>query len=270
MLQTKLTLTRTVLILAWLTLLSACSSVPRIISEYRIDVQQGNVVTQEMVAQLRPGLTKDQVRFVLGTPMLLDPFHDDRWDYVFLLKKGNTGEVENSKLSVYFDKNGLLEQFVNDVTLKETTSPLAAQPAPKAKTPETTEQAVEAEEQTFEQQTAESPVATDETGPAETPTPTQESTATPEEDATTASQNDVEGTAGPVADTLDGDSPESGSESAIAADKPPETASSGTPKNDRSKIKVIDLGSIDESTYQPPPDQEEQGIWGRMMESIGF
>ena len=53
---------------------SGCSSVPRIISEYKIDIQQGNVLTQEMVSQLKPGLTKDQVRFILGTPVLMDMF----------------------------------------------------------------------------------------------------------------------------------------------------------------------------------------------------
>jgi outer membrane protein assembly factor BamE len=69
-------------------LLSACSSVPRIVKEYRIDVQQGNVLTQEMVSQLRPGLTRDQVRFILGTPVLMDMFHANRWDYFYWLKKG--------------------------------------------------------------------------------------------------------------------------------------------------------------------------------------
>ncbi|HCZ17273.1 MAG TPA: outer membrane protein assembly factor BamE, partial [Candidatus Accumulibacter sp.] len=46
-------------------------------------VQQGNVLTQEMVAQLRPGLSKDQVRFILGTPVLVDMFHLNRWDYFY-------------------------------------------------------------------------------------------------------------------------------------------------------------------------------------------
>jgi outer membrane protein assembly factor BamE len=75
--------------------LTACSSVPRIVTEYRIDVQQGNVLTQEMVSQLRPGLSKDQVRFILGTPVLTDMFHANRWDYAYRLKKGRTGEVES-------------------------------------------------------------------------------------------------------------------------------------------------------------------------------
>ena len=60
--------------------LDGCSWVPRPINEYKIDVQQGNVLTQEMVSQLKPGLTKDQVRFLLGTPVLMDMFHANRWD----------------------------------------------------------------------------------------------------------------------------------------------------------------------------------------------
>lgn len=68
---------------------------------YRIDIQQGNFVSKEMVAQLRPGLTRDQVRFVLGTPLLNDMFHANRWDYDFRLAKGN-GEIMSSRVSVFF------------------------------------------------------------------------------------------------------------------------------------------------------------------------
>jgi len=66
--------------------LAACSNTPQItnyLSPYRIDVRQGNFVTQEMVAQLKPGLTRDQVRFILGSPLVADMFHVDRWDYVY-------------------------------------------------------------------------------------------------------------------------------------------------------------------------------------------
>jgi outer membrane protein assembly factor BamE len=98
-----------------ISLLSACSSVPRIVTEYKIDVQQGNVLTQEMVSQLRPGLSKDQVRFILGTPMLVDMFHADRWDYVYRLQKGSTGEVETRKFSTFFGADGKLVRVAGDV-----------------------------------------------------------------------------------------------------------------------------------------------------------
>lgn len=97
-------------------ILSACSSVPSLVKEYRIDVQQGNVLTQEMVAQLRPGLSMDQVRFILGTPVLVDMFHANRWDYFFWLKKGRTGEVETRRFSAFFDSDGRLIRVAGDVT----------------------------------------------------------------------------------------------------------------------------------------------------------
>jgi len=58
-----------------------------IITPYRMEVVQGNVVTQEMAAQLRPGLSREQVRNVLGSPLLADVFHADRWDYVFTIRR---------------------------------------------------------------------------------------------------------------------------------------------------------------------------------------
>lgn len=94
----------------------ACSWVPRPISEYKIDIQQGNVLTQDMVAQLRPGLSRDQVRFILGTPILMDMFHADRWDYIYRLKKGSTEEVEMRRLTTFFDGDGKLMRVEGDVT----------------------------------------------------------------------------------------------------------------------------------------------------------
>ncbi|MDR2508437.1 MAG: outer membrane protein assembly factor BamE [Candidatus Accumulibacter sp.] len=94
--------------------LAGCSTVPRFINEYKIDVQQGNILNQEMVSRLRPGLTKDQVRFILGTPVLMDIFHANRWDYIYRLRKGNTGEVEMHKFTVFFDEAGKLERVAGD------------------------------------------------------------------------------------------------------------------------------------------------------------
>jgi outer membrane protein assembly factor BamE len=92
-----------------LPLLAACSNTPQItnyLSPYRIDVRQGNFVTQEMVAQLKPGLTRDQVRFILGSPLVADMFHVDRWDYVYRLRPGQ-GEVQQRTLTVFFQDNKL-------------------------------------------------------------------------------------------------------------------------------------------------------------------
>ena len=96
--------------------ISGCSSVPRIINEYKIDIQQGNVLTQDMVSQLKPGLTKDQVRFILGSPVLMDMFHANRWDYVYRFQKGGSTTVEMRKFSTFFDANHRLVRVAGDVT----------------------------------------------------------------------------------------------------------------------------------------------------------
>jgi outer membrane protein assembly factor BamE len=90
-------------------LLSACASTPDLISKinpFKIDIRQGNYVTQEMVAQLKPGQTRDQVRFILGTPLVVDIFHNDRWDYIYRFQPGR-GDVEQRRLTVFFENNVL-------------------------------------------------------------------------------------------------------------------------------------------------------------------
>jgi outer membrane protein assembly factor BamE len=96
------------------TLASGCG-VPRIpgITPYRIDIQQGNYVSQEMVAQLKPGMTKEQVRFILGTPMVTDIFHTDRWDYVYFHEPPN-GKRETRRVTVLFEQ-GQLARVDGDV-----------------------------------------------------------------------------------------------------------------------------------------------------------
>ncbi|MDB5796277.1 MAG: small protein [Paucimonas sp.] len=73
---------------------------------YRADVQQGNFISGEMVSQLKPGMTPEQVRFVLGTPLLTDIFHRDQWTYAFDMRRGN-GETTRGRLTLYFSDNRL-------------------------------------------------------------------------------------------------------------------------------------------------------------------
>jgi outer membrane protein assembly factor BamE len=80
-----------------------------IFSPYRPDIQQGNFVSQEMLAQLKVGQTREQVKFILGTPLLTDVFHADRWDYPFYLARGD-GELTTSRVTVYF-KDDKVEKF---------------------------------------------------------------------------------------------------------------------------------------------------------------
>lgn len=79
------------------------------ISPYKITVQQGNFISQEMVSQLKEGMTREQVRFLLGTALLTDMFHEDRWDYPFRLLKPN-GELITSRVTVIF-KNNTVARF---------------------------------------------------------------------------------------------------------------------------------------------------------------
>lgn len=108
--------------------LAGCSNTPDIasrLSPYRVDVRQGNYVTQEMVAKLRPGMSRDQVRFALGTPLVADMFHEDRWDYVYRFQPGR-GEPQLRRLVAFFAE-GKLVRVGGDVVAE--TASTAAQPA---------------------------------------------------------------------------------------------------------------------------------------------
>ncbi len=87
-------------IVFFLLLLSACSV-------HKIDIQQGNVITQEMFEKLKIGMDKTRVEMALGTPLIVDPFHRDRWDYVYIYEAGNTDEHQSAHLTVYFENNQL-------------------------------------------------------------------------------------------------------------------------------------------------------------------
>lgn len=100
-----------------LTALGGCSAVSDFVKPYRIDVRQGNFVDQAMVAQLKPGMSREQVRFVLGTPLVTDVFHADRWDYVYRLQPGK-GEVQQRRLTVVFE-DGKLARLEGDVRAAE-------------------------------------------------------------------------------------------------------------------------------------------------------
>ena len=82
------------------------------LTPYKVDVQQGNFVSSEMLSKLKPGMTKEQVRFVLGTPLLTDMFHANRWDYLFRLQKPN-GALTTNRVTVFF-KDNLVDRIVND------------------------------------------------------------------------------------------------------------------------------------------------------------
>jgi outer membrane protein assembly factor BamE len=79
---------------------------------YKLDVQQGNIVTQEMVNQLKPGMDRRQVRYIMGTPLLVDSFDDNRWDYFYSLKNGED-ELSQERLTLFFANDQLVSMQGN-------------------------------------------------------------------------------------------------------------------------------------------------------------
>ena len=79
---------------------------------YKIGIPQGNIITQDMVDQLRPGMTKRQVIFVMGTPLVRDPFHQDRWDYIYSYQPGG-GTRGQEGITVFFEDDQLV-RFTGD------------------------------------------------------------------------------------------------------------------------------------------------------------
>ena len=79
------------------------------ITPYRVDVMQGNVITQELAASVKPGMSREQVRDVLGSPLLTSAFHADRWDYVFTMRRQGV-EPQRRSVVVFF-KGDVLERI---------------------------------------------------------------------------------------------------------------------------------------------------------------
>jgi outer membrane protein assembly factor BamE len=121
------------------------------IAPYKPDIVQGNVVTSEQMSQIKPGMPRSQVRDILGSPLITDPFHAQRWDYVFTLKRQGFDDLRRAFV-VIFDKDAVEkidapelpseDQFVSSISRKKlpdsspklvlTDAERAALPAPKA------------------------------------------------------------------------------------------------------------------------------------------
>ncbi len=115
-----------IVLIFFVVFLASCSY----ISPHKLDVEQGNLIEQEQVDLLKLGLTKEQVLFLLGTPIVKDIFHENRWDYLYYLKKAEGG-VEQHRLSVFFRKNKVID-FQGDTLPKQTEAlPKQADTLPK-------------------------------------------------------------------------------------------------------------------------------------------
>jgi outer membrane protein assembly factor BamE len=92
-----------------LTLAAACV--------YRIDIQQGNLLDQEAIEQVEVGMSRSAVQFLLGTPMVEDAFHQQRWDYAYYLRRGRSRDVTRRWFVVYFDGDEVV-RLESDLTLQ--------------------------------------------------------------------------------------------------------------------------------------------------------
>jgi outer membrane protein assembly factor BamE (lipoprotein component of BamABCDE complex) len=92
------------IILIILFFLTSCSY----LTPHRIHIQQGNIIEQEQLNLVKLGMRKDQVQYILGTPMLLDPYHFNRWDYIHTFKKGRQ-DMEMSRLTLFFEDDELIK-----------------------------------------------------------------------------------------------------------------------------------------------------------------
>ena len=96
-----------------------------LIGVHRVAIQQGNIITQAMVDQLKPGITREQVAYIMGEPVLRNTFDDDRWDYIYTVEMPN---IYNSRMLVsLFFENDVLMYITGDMAPSSATKPSADQ-----------------------------------------------------------------------------------------------------------------------------------------------
>lgn len=111
-------------------LCTACGTALPTVKPFKLDVQQGNVVTSKMLLQLRPGMTKSQVRFIMGTPLIQDSFHGNRWDYVYQMRE--SGKITEQRRVILDFENELLKSVRGDVAPSASDKATTESAAPNA------------------------------------------------------------------------------------------------------------------------------------------
>jgi outer membrane protein assembly factor BamE len=87
------------------------------VRNYRVEVQQGNVISAEQIEKINPGVSRDEVRFILGTPLIEDPFHAQRWDYFYSLDPGKGQSLTQHRLSIWFEADRVTRTHVEGAGL---------------------------------------------------------------------------------------------------------------------------------------------------------
>jgi outer membrane protein assembly factor BamE len=240
--QSRIDLMRKLLILPSVLAFAGCKQlpdVPTIISPYKIDIQQGNVVTQEMLDKLKVGMTRAQVRFALGSPLVVDPFRTDRWDYVYSYQKQGK-ELERRRVTVIFDEDRLVRIAGDVVPADGTLAP--AKPANQSSTTPAG----------AEKPATPKPVAKN---PAENAPPARNLPATaadkPVKPADAAKQDVVE--------------PDVAAQPAAGGPVQPEAVKSNATAA-AAEVKKTNAAKSDSAGEKP----EEKGFFGRMREKLGF
>jgi outer membrane protein assembly factor BamE len=93
------------------------------VRNYRVEVQQGNVISAEQIEKINPGVSRDEVRFILGTPLIEDPFHAQRWDYFYSLDPGKGQPLTQHRLSIWFEADRVTRIHVEGAGLRGAIEP---------------------------------------------------------------------------------------------------------------------------------------------------
>ena len=103
--------------LLFASLAGLCLIITGCFSSYRVEIQQGNVISAEQIEKLIPGTPRDEVRFILGTPLIEDPFHAQRWDYFYSLDSAKGEKVTQYRLSIWFEDEKIARTLVEGAGL---------------------------------------------------------------------------------------------------------------------------------------------------------
>lgn len=262
-----------------LTLLcAACSSALPTFKPYRMDIQQGNIVTSKMLMQLKPSMSKSQARFVMGTPLLQDSFHGDRWDYFYQYRKD--GKIVQQRRVILEFENEQLKRVRGD------TIPAGVDPT----VPELQRRSVEPEKGLWDRlkfwKSDEAPAAAGASAaaaPAAVETPSSKDALDPmlvnPPASPAARPAAVSDPAEPVAPSVVQDAPAASKPAASAPAKAAPAkpaapaASSATPSAPAAKAapaKAAPAAATQAAPEDDLPPEEEPGYFERMLEKIGF
>ncbi len=115
---------KTVVVLCFCGALSVHGCQSKLLTTYKIDVQQGNSIEAEAVEKIKLGMSKEQAHFVLGSPLIADSFHPERWDYIYLFTPGN-GNQQRRQLTLIFDRDEVIEIIRDNMTISKERKPTA-------------------------------------------------------------------------------------------------------------------------------------------------